>query len=269
MFLGGYRRVGGSDEFVLISTWDSEEDATQGTGGSGQLRAASVLADVATIESLDSYRMVPPLFKGILDQPGAVIRLSSAVLKPGMHDALYRWLDQKEREIRATRLLLGWALGERVVGGQTELMAVSAWPSPLLIEALAEPGRQGMPLFAEVEQFISDAVVTQYQAIELQLPARLSDVASRRIVAARFDSEEAAGRAREAISVACVSANEAGISVAKLASDAVRRVGAPERHVMVARVSLADYPHAERTIADHGGLVILAADEKAPQNASV
>ena len=188
-----------------------------------------MLADVATIEPVELYRLVPPFFRGLLDQPGAVIRLSSAVLKPGMRDALYKWLDQKEREIRATRLLLGWAMGERVVGDQLHLMAISAWPSPLLIEALAEPGRQGMPLFAEVEQFISDAVVTQYQAIELQLPARLSDVASRRVVAARFDSEEAAGRAREAISVACVSANEAGISVAKLASDTFRPRGAPAR----------------------------------------
>ncbi len=77
-----------------------------------------------------------------------------------------------------------------------------------------------------------------------------------------FDSGEAAQNARNALTIGAESANEAGITVARLASDAPAATGASDRHVLVARASLADYLQAERLIADHGGQVILAADEK-------
>ena len=46
-----------------------------------------------------------------------------------------------------------------------EIVAVSAWPSPLVIEAVADPGRTGAPIFADVDQFNADVVVEQYHAL--------------------------------------------------------------------------------------------------------
>jgi hypothetical protein len=261
-FMGGYRRMGGVDEFALISAWESEENISQIVADDGSPRVMSVLKDVATITRVEEYELHPPVFRGMLDAPGAVIRLSEAKIRPGKRDALYAWLEQKDRELRATRTLLGWALGERLVDGEYQVTAASAWPSPLVIEGLAEPGRQDMSLFAAVDEFVEGTSLVQYQAIELRLPSQLADVASRRVVAARFDSEEAAHEAREALTTGAESSTEAGISVARLASDAPSTGIGGDRHVLVARVSLADYLHAERLIADHGGQVILAADEK-------
>jgi quinol monooxygenase YgiN len=264
-FMGGYRRVGGGEEFALMSAWESERAAASATGGSESPRVAANLKDVATIETVEVYQLHPPVFRGILDAPGAVIRVIQATVKPGKRDALYAWLDQKEREIKTTRLLLGWALGERLVKGEYQVSAVSAWPSPLVIESLAEPGRAGMTLFAAVDEFITDLRLSQYQAIELQLPLGLADVGLRRVLAARFDSESAANVARDALTSTAESASEAGISIARLASDIGLAVApGTDRHVLVARISLADYPQAERMITDHGGQIILAADEKVP-----
>jgi quinol monooxygenase YgiN len=264
-FMGGYRRIGGDEEFALISAWESEHSATSATGGNDSARTAENLKDVATIDSTERYQLHPPVFEGILDAPGAVIRVTQATILPGKREALYAWLEQKEREIRTTRLLLGWAMGERVVDGEFQVTAASAWPSPLVIESLAEPGRAGMGLFAAVDEFVTDLQLVQYQAIELQLPRQLADVGLRRVLAARFDSESAANGARDALASTAESAAEAGISIARLASDTGLSVGDGEdRHVLVARVSLADYPQAERMIADHGGQVILAVDEKVP-----
>jgi quinol monooxygenase YgiN len=268
-FMGGYRRVGGTDEFVLISTWESEEAARQTAGGERSPRAAQILEGTAVIERVESYTLRPPVFRGILDAPGAVIRVSEARIRPGKRDALYSWLEQQDRTMRTTRLLLGWALGEREVDGEYLVAAVSAWPSPLMIEALAEPGRQDRSLFAAVDEFVEDITLVQYQALELELPTQLADVGSRRVVAARFDSETDAQKARDALSSNAESANEAGISVARLASDLRPPEERADHHVLVARVSLADYPQAERLIADHGGQVILAADEKPPPSAAV
>ena len=263
-FMGGYRRVGGTDEFALISAWESDADTVHVNDGEGSPRVATVLKDVATIERVEQYELHPPIFRGILDAAGAVIRLSEARIRPGKRNALYAWLAEQDRQLHTTRMLLGWALGERVVDGEYQVTAASAWPSPLMVEALAEPGRADTSLFAAVDEFVEGISLVQYQAIELQLPRQLADVASRRVVAARFDSAEAAQDAREALTTGADSANEAGISVARLASDAPAASGASDRHVLVARVSLADYLQAERLIADHGGQVILAADEKLP-----
>jgi len=132
----------------------------------------------------------------------------------------------------------------------------------LMIEALAEPGREDKALFAAVDEFIEGISLVQYQAMDLQLPPQLADVGSRRVLAARFDSEAEAHGARQALSANAESSNEAGISVARLASDVRQQEEKADSHVLVARVSFADYPGAERLIADHGGQVILAADEK-------
>jgi hypothetical protein len=261
-FMGGYRRVGGVDEFVLASSWESEEAATSVTGDDTNLRAALNLRDVATIESVERSELHAPIFRGILDAPGAVIRVIEAKLRPGMHDALFSWLDQKEREIRATRLVLGWIIGDRVVDGEQRIVSIAAWPSPLMIEALTETGREGQPIFAALDEFVSDVSIAQYQSIEVELPSRLADVGSRRILAARFDSESAANDARETLTEAAATANEAGVSVARLASDRASGDDSLDSHVLVARVSLAEYPLAERMIGDAGGQIILAADEK-------
>jgi quinol monooxygenase YgiN len=268
-FMGGYRRIGGGEEFVLVSAWESERAAASATGGRDSPRIAANLKDVATIESIERYQLRPPVFRGILDAPGAVIRVIHATVRPGKREALYAWLEQQDREIKTTRLLLGWALGERLVDGGYQVSAVSAWPSPLVIESLAEPGRAGMTLFAAVDEFIADPQLVQYQAIELQLPLGLADVGSRRVLAARFDSESAANGARDALTASAESASEAGISIARLASDTGLAVApGTDRHVLVARISLADYPQAERMITDHGGQIILAADEKIPPPSS-
>ena len=265
-FMGGYRRVGGEDEYLLVSTWESEVVASAVTGSDDRPAAAVNLRDVATVDSIERYELHPPLSSGFLDAPGAVVRVGQATLKPGKRDEFFRWMKQKDREIKATRLLLGWALGERTVekehGPEREMIAVTAWPSPLAIEAMAEPGRAGMALFAAVEEFVVDIQVSQYQSIELDLPERLAVLGGRRVVAARFDSESAANTARDALSTSSDSANEAGISVARLASDEGATQHGVDRHVLVARVSLSDYATAERMIADHGGQIILAADER-------
>src|SRR5687767_7515825 len=77
-FMGGYRRVEGIDEFVLASAWESQAAAELATGVDTNLRAAVNLRDVATIDSLDQYDLLPPLFRGILDAPGAVLRVTQA-----------------------------------------------------------------------------------------------------------------------------------------------------------------------------------------------
>jgi quinol monooxygenase YgiN len=267
-FMGGYRRVAGADEFVFVSAWESESSAAEATGGADSPKTATNLKDIASVDSVERYLLRPPIFRGMLDAPGAVLRVTKARVRPGKRDALFEWLEQSEREFKTTRLLLGWTLGERLVDGEYEVSAVSAWPSPLVIESIAEPGRADTTLFAAVEEFITDASLVQYQSIELQLPRGLADVGSRRLLAARFDSESAANLAREALTIAAESSNEAGISIARLASDVGLALAAgTDRHVLVARTSLSDYPQAERLIADYGGQVILAADEKPPPSA--
>ena len=74
---------------------------------------------------------------------------------------------------------------------------------------------------------------------------------------------DAPARTGNALSSSTDSARDAGISVARLASDVRPEASGVDRHVLVARVSMADYATAERTIVDYGGQIILAADEKA------
>lgn len=258
-FFAGYRRVDGTDEFVIASTWETEEDAARTAGEDGSPRAADALAGIAKIDSVDRYQLLEPTFRGIVDAPGGVIRLSRAVLRPERRQAFLAWLTARDPDLRRQRLLVGWALGEQVDGDATQVIAVTAWPSPLVIESLAEPGRDGTSLFAATDQFVTDTTVEQYTAIGLELPDELADISSRRVIAARFASRDAADAAAADLEKEVPSARETPIAVAAL--------GAPgtaadvSSYLVVARVTGADYPVAERLIADHVGEVILTACE--------
>jgi heme-degrading monooxygenase HmoA len=266
-FMAGYRRsrrterTGTAERFLMVSTWEDEAAAQAVTGATAE-SATQSLAGIVEVESVGGYELIPPVFTGILDAPGAVIRLSEARLRPGGRDELLRWLHAKEREVRSQRWLMGWAMGERrEPDGAQVLISASAWASPLMIEQFGEPGRApGLALFSELDDLVTDFHVERYQAIEMALPATLADVGGRRVIAARFDSEEDALSARATLAESVVSASEAGISVARLSADVE---GDTEPRILVARVSMADYPVAERMIADLGGQVILAHDDLA------
>ena len=260
-FMCGYRRVEGRDQFVLISTWASAQDVARTAGSAGQSRASQTLADVAEVESIDHYDLLKPIAEGILDAPGGVLRLTTANIRPNKHDDLFRWLHERRRAFRAEQLMLGWAIGERTAGSQQQAIAASAWASPLVIEALADPGRAGKSLFAAVDEFVTDTVVEQFQAIELRLPEGLADLSSRRLIAARFASRESAGVAQQALAENLESTSETPISLAPMGSPG----SAPDQaHLLVARVSMADYGPAERIIVDHEGEIVLATTERAP-----
>lgn len=258
-FMGGFRRVDEGNDFILASTWESDAAAAPVVGADdAHPNVASNLRDIAVVDHLDRYTVRPPVFRGILDAPGAVIRVVHATIREGRRDDLYRWLYQKEREIRGRRMVLGWAMGDRPTDGRHEVIGITAWPSPLTIEAVAEPGRTGTAIFAAVEEFVTDITLQQYQSLELDLPHRLSNVAGRRVLVARFGSESAANQARDALADTAKSAAESGISVARAASAGLEE---GDSHLIVARVSHAEWLDVERVIVDNDGQIIHAADE--------
>jgi hypothetical protein len=252
-------RVSGEDQFLFATVWESAEAAERSAGRPAQLTASAVLAEVAQVDSVLVYDALEPVFRGIVDAPGGVVRLTTAQLVPGMRPALVAWLADQARSRQPQRLVLGWATGERQVDGRHEMVGVSAWPSQLVVEALSEPGAAEGLLYADAGQFVTDVVVESYRAIGLDLPSELSDIGARRVLAARFDEREPADVSAVALAAAIPSAKEMPLSVAPL--------GAPgtasdvKSWILVVRVSVADYPRAERLIADHGGEVILAARE--------
>jgi hypothetical protein len=87
----------------------------------------------------------------------------------------------------------------------------------------------------------------------------MSDVGSRRVIAARFRERVAADAAARALASSVARPQQAQISVAPL--------GAPGQatnegsYVLVARVAVNEYASAERLISDRGGDVILAQRE--------
>lgn len=259
-FMAGYQRVDGSDRFVLTSSWQSEEDELRVAGATDRPKSAEVMSGVATIDSVDHFELREPVFEGILDAPGAVLRIAGARLLPGKREALFSELMSRRRQLRQ-EMILAWAIGERDLNGASELIAISAWPSPLVIEALAEPGRHGSPLFAAFDEFVTDPTLESYQAIELQLPESLADLGTLRVLAARFGSRSAAESAQSALK-AVESTAGSPISVAPLGSPG--RAAIDGQHVLVARVAMLDAARAERLIADYGGEVILASNERLP-----
>src|SRR5947208_1622305 len=110
-FFCGYQRNDGVDRFVLASVWDSEEDAAQVGGDPSHPRVADIAAGVATIESAIHYSALDPIFHGIVDAPGGVIRLSSARVSRDGRDGLLNWLrsQPRQRVANTQQLLLGWA----------------------------------------------------------------------------------------------------------------------------------------------------------------
>jgi hypothetical protein len=258
-FFVGYRRSAGTERFILASTWRSEGDARRTTGTSRSFSASTVLAKIAHIDRIEQYELVEPAYGGIVDAPGGVVRVTSALIKPGRRDDLYGWLASQARASHAPSLLLGWAIGERDEGERRRVISLSVWPSPLVIEALTEPGREGLPLFAAVDEFVTDATTEQYQAVGLDLPRDVADPGSRRILAARFGERDAADRASLALSAAIASAREAAHSIAALGSPGTSRE--TRSWILVARVSSVDYAAAERLITDHGGEVVLTGPE--------
>jgi hypothetical protein len=265
-FMAGYRRVEGSDRFVLISSWASAGDAGRAAGPASRPLAVETFADVAEVGSVDEYDLLQPSAEGILDAPGAVLRLTSANIRPNRHDDLFRWLNERGRALRAEQLMLAWAMGERTASDQEQVVAATAWASPLVIEALAEPGRAGKSLFAAVDEFVTDTEVEHFHAIELRLPEGLIDLSSRRLIAARFNTRESAGGAQQALATSLQSTSETPISLAPLGSPG----NAPDQaHLLVARVRMAEYAPAERIIVEHEGEILLTATEPAPREKGV
>lgn len=246
-FMAGYRRVEGSDRFLLVSTWEGEPPATE------------TLAGAFDVERVDDCKQMGPSIAGIVDSPGAVIRLTEARLRSGKREALIQWLKAKEREMRGQRWMIACALGERTDSVGTDwLMSASGWASPLLIEQFGESDRPAAAaLFADFDEFVTDFHVERYQAVELAL-STLAEAGARRVIAARFGSEREARSARSSLTRAVPSASRRGISVAHLSAAHDDR---GEPCILVARVSFTDYPFAERMIADLGGQVVLAHDE--------
>jgi hypothetical protein len=259
-FMCGYRREAGADRFLLASAWNSEAElrASIGQDPLGHPNTLDKLAGVAEAEQIEHFELLRPLPAGILDAPGAVIRASRAVVRPGRLEALLDFLVRKEREVDAGKLLLGWMIGWRQHGERTEWAGVSAWPSPLQYEVVADTGLADSMLFAELDELVTDFQLEVYQAIELQLPERLVRLGGRRLIVARFDSTDAAANARDVLARHLAGGIGSDGSVARLAS---RQADA---QVFVARVMMADHAAAERLIADHGGQILYEADEAQP-----
>ncbi|CAN5721906.1 hypothetical protein BH24CHL5_BH24CHL5_09490 [soil metagenome] len=258
-FMAGYRRVEGHDSFILASTWSSEAAAQRGAGDPP--RVYDNLRDVAEVDSLDRYQVFGPPYRGILDAPGAILRVGTATIRAGRRAALHQSIADRRRSFGGEQLMLGWMMGDRETDGEQRIFAVTAWASPLVIEALAEPGRSGTSLLAAAEEFVTDIAVENFQAIGLQLPAHLADLGSRRVMAARFASRAAAEAAQAALAASLKSVHETPISLAPLGSPG--RASAEGAQVLVARVSMIEYGRAERLVADHGGEVILATTDAA------
>ena len=258
-YMPGYRRVERSDHFIMASTWLDEASVVEAVGKQPIERpsSAGVMAGVAEFEEVVHYDLLEPIHRGLLDAPGAVLRSIEATVAPGRLDDLLRLVRDIDRELHVLRMVLGYAIGVRTVDGVQRVHSVAAWASPLQIEELAEEGRAGKTMFAALDELISDVTIVQYQAIELKLPEELADTGGRRIIAARFPTRAAAGRATAAIEMGFPSAGEAGVFVARLGGT----TGKGEQHVLVARMTLSDTFGAERLIADLGGQVLYEADE--------
>jgi len=240
--------------------WESSELAEASAGSPESPTARSVLAGVAEVEDVKVYDGIEPAFRGLVDAPGGIVRVSTGTLKPGRRADLTSWLEANGRSVQRVQLVLGYAMGERIIDGRHEMVAISAWPSPLVIEALSEPGGSGGPLFAGAQEFVDDITVEQYQAIGLDLPSRLFDRGARRVLAARFAAREQADAAAAALAGSLSSIADVPASVAPLGAPGT--AAEVRSWILVVRVSLADYPRAERLIADHGGEVILATHEE-------
>jgi hypothetical protein len=256
----GYRRRKGIDRFFLASTWASPEDADRTAGDDAHPLAARVFAGLARVDVIERYNLLEPVFEGILDAPGGVIRVATGWVVPGRREEMLAWMAGRRR-FSSQNLMLGWAVGERRVDGREEFMAISAWPSPLVIEALVEPGREGMPLKAAIDRFAQTAAVERYQAICLDLPEGMADREARRVIAARFLGQTQADLTAGDLRSALPSARDDPIEVAPLGVPG--SAPDPRRFVLVARVAPSDYARAERLIADHGGEVILTSSEPA------
>ena len=195
-FLSGYRRIDGTDQYILAATWDSEDAAVQAAGAQDKPKVVERLDGVASVDSFEVYDLIEPAFRGMVDAPGGVVRFSTGRVSIAGRARFLAWLRNPPRDKaqQIQRLMLGWAIGERHApdGESVEVVAVSAWPSPLVIEAIADPGRQGAPLYAEMDEFAIDFHVDQYRALALDLPDDMADIGSRRVIAARFAARSAA-----------------------------------------------------------------------------
>ena len=261
-FLPGYRRVEGADRFLLASTWRSEEDMRRTAGETAHPNAVDNLRGVAEIDTVDVYELREPVYEGLLDTPGAVLRVTLATVREGRLEQMLREGAVRLRQLVDENLLLAWMVGVREVGSRLELVAISAWPSPLVIEALNEPG-QLMAMFAASNNLVTDVQIEHFQAIELQLPDEMSDISTRRVVAARFGSLGEAHAARDALLAIITPAadpGEAPVIVAPLGT--ASRTAEASDQLLVARVEVVEYGRVERLIADHGGQLLLAENER-------
>lgn len=256
-FMAGYRRVDGVERFLLASAWRSYEDLQRSVGDDPLERPATIgkLAGVAEVDGIDHFDLIQPRLIGMLDAPGAVIRSTRCFIKPGQLEPLKQWLARKGREIDQGHAMLGSMLGWRRQGDRDEGVGVSAWPSPLQYEAIADAGMADSMLFREMADFVTDFEVDVYQAIELRLSPRLQALGGRRLIVARFDSADGAAQARLGL-IGRAAVADTDVSVARMA-------GGDDGHsqIFVARVQLAEHPLAERLIADHGGQIVYEADE--------
>ena len=125
-----------------------------------------------------------------------------------------------------------------------EIVAVTAWPSPLVIEAIADPGRPGSPLYSEIEDFATDFHVDQYRALELDLPDDMADIGSRRVLAARFTTRSSVDAAAVSLRAFVASSLGAQVSVAPL--------GDPVRHQMTVVSSWSQGSRSTSTRAPSG-----------------
>lgn len=255
-FMAGYRRVdGGTEKFLLASAWESEADLRRSVGDDplGHPNTVDKMAGVAEAEAIDHYNLVLPRPIGLLDAPGAVIRATHCYVRPGQLEPLKGWLARKGRQIDQANAMIATMFGWREGDGRIEGVGVSAWPSPLQYEAIADAGLADTILFHEMDDYVTDFEVEIYQAIELRLSPRLQELGLRRLIVARFASPESADQARQRLAD---TTEDADVSVASMG-------GGSESHsqVFVARVELAQHAQAERLIADHGGQIVYEADE--------
>jgi len=262
-FISGYRRVDGVDEFILAATWDSNEQAELAAGPEDKPKVVERLSGVATIRTFDVYTVLEPSFRGIVDAPGGVVRFTSGKVPNAARARMLAWLrtPRRDRAADIQHLMLGWAVGERPTpdGESVEVVAASAWPSQLVIEAIADEGRAEAPNYSEVDEFAADFHVDVYRAIGLDLPDAMSDIGSRRIIAARFASRDAADAGAAGLGTVVAQPKDAQISVAPLGAPGM--ASNDGTYVLVARVAINEFARAERLIADRGGEVILAQRE--------
>jgi hypothetical protein len=214
---------------------------------------------VARVERVDHYELIPPIDRGVLDAPGAIVRVLDARVRGRQGPAFAQFVRSKHDELLATRLMLGFQFGRRIDPSGEHVTGVSSWSDSLTRAQAADPGWTGGPLFSVLPRFLEEMVVEEYEAIPFDLPQHLHHRGGRRILGARFLDEAGARTAVTAIRDQVRDADEPGLFVDTAGSTG--QDGGDPGTLLVVRVMLRSAARVERIIRDTGGDLLPASGE--------